>query len=169
MGISSSIKVGYKVTLLEQIISIFCIEGRHLRTYAKRKNKNKGHKGIEFGGRPHLLDAMIIMKPIWEDNEGKYTRVDGIKRCWRKSNILPVSWEFDTSNYAGLSSVPIIMKTLNKDYCENIFNLLETLSVKSKESGVNVSREYHGIKGSLFIDGSFTNLKLGQWLKTGYR
>jgi hypothetical protein len=58
---------------------------------------------------------MRILKSIWEDDEGKYARVDGIKRCWRKANILPVSWECDINNDVGRSHVPISMKTLNKD------------------------------------------------------
>ena len=68
---------------------------------------------------------------MWGDDEGKYDRVDGIKRCWRKADILPISWEFYINNYGGSSYVPIIMNTLNKYYCDNICNLLETLSVKS--------------------------------------
>ena len=47
------------------------------------------------------------------------------------------------------------IKTLNKDYCENICDLIEQLSVKLNEFGVNVSQEDHGIKGSLVGDGSF--------------
>ena len=48
------------------------------------------------------------------------------------------------------------MKSLNKYDCDNICNLLSTLSVKEKYSGVNVSGEDHGLKLSLVIDGSFT-------------
>ena len=86
-----------------------------------------------------MLDTMRIMKPIWEADEGKYSRVDGIKRCWRKADILTVYWECDINNDVGRSSVPIRMNNLNEDDCDNICNLLETLSVKAKESGVNVS------------------------------
>ena len=59
------IKVGYKVTLIEQILYIFDIEGVYLRTYAKKKKQKRGCKIIDFDGKPHLIDAMIIMKPIW--------------------------------------------------------------------------------------------------------
>ena len=57
-----------------------------------------------------------------------------------------MSWEFDINNDVGRSSIPISMKTLYKYNCDNICNLLETISVKAKESGVNVSREAHGLK-----------------------
>ena len=91
MGMIFSIKVGYIVTLLEKRLSIFDIEGEYLSSYAERKNQSRGFKGIGSGGKLHLLRAMRILKPICEDNEGKYSIVGGIKRCWRKADILPVS------------------------------------------------------------------------------
>ena len=56
------------------------------------KKKKRGCKGIDFGGNPHLLDAMIIMKHVWEYEKGKYAIVDGIKLCWRKSGVIHVYW-----------------------------------------------------------------------------
>ena len=82
MGVITSIKVGYKVTLLENLLYKFNIKGGYLRAYAKRKNQNRGYKRIGFVGNPHLLDRVIIIKPIWDYNEDKYARVDGIKRFW---------------------------------------------------------------------------------------
>ena len=76
MGMIDSIKVGYKVTLLEKILSIFGIEGGYLRAYSERKKSKRGCKGIDLGGNPHLLDARKFLKPIWENDEGKYARVD---------------------------------------------------------------------------------------------
>ena len=43
-----------------------------------------------------------------------------------------MSWECDINNNVGRSSISIGTKTLNKDDCDNICNLLETLSVKAK-------------------------------------
>ena len=169
MGMIVSIQVGYKANLLDNLLYIFYLEGGYLREYPKRKNKKRGFNGIDFGGKNHLIGSMIIMKNIWEDDEVKYSRVDGIKRCWRKANILPVSWECNINNDVGHSSVPISIKTLNKDNCDNNCNLLEFFSVKAKYSGVNVSREAHGLKGLLVSDCSFKNLKLDHWLKTGYK
>ena len=71
-----------------------------------------------------------------------------------------MSWKFDINNDVGGSSVPISMKTLNKYDCDNICNLLETLSVKAKELGVNVYQEAHGLKGSLVSDEYFTEAEI---------
>ena len=89
---------------------------------------------------------------MWDYDEGKYDRVDRIKRCWKNSNILPMSWECDINNYFGNSYVPISMNNLNTYYYDNIFHLLEKISVKAKEQGINVSREACGFKGSLSSD-----------------
>ena len=107
-----------------------------------------------------MIDEMRTMKPILEDYEGKYSRVDGIKRCWKKANILPVSSECDINNDVGRSYVSISRKTLNKDDCDNICNLLEIFSVNAKEPGVNVFLQAHGLKVSLVSYGSFTKAEI---------
>ena len=42
MGMITSIKVGYKVTLVEQLLSIFDIEGGFLRAYSERQKQKRG-------------------------------------------------------------------------------------------------------------------------------
>ena len=96
------------------------------------KKQTRGCEGIGCVGRPNFLDSMRILKPIWEENEGKYARVGGIKRYWKKANILPVSWECYINNYVGSSYVLISMNSINKDDFDNICNLFETVSVKAK-------------------------------------
>ena len=91
MDMISSIKVGYKVTLIDQLLSIFYIEGEYIRVYYKMKKQNIERKGIYFGAKPHFFHAMIFMKTIWEDDEVKYDIFDGIKYCLQKANIISVS------------------------------------------------------------------------------
>ena len=160
MGMIAIIKVGYKVKFLEKLLCIFDIEWGYLRAYSERNKQKRRCKGIDFGGNPHFLDVMRILKPIWEDNGGKYDRVDGIKRCWKNANILSMSWECDINNDVGHSFVPISTKTLIKDDCENICDFLGKLSLKEKDSGVNVAWEVHGLRGSLVSNGYFTKYKM---------
>ena len=93
------------------------------------------------------------MRTLWEDDEGKYARVHGIKLCSWRANILP----YDINNDVG---VPISMNNINKNDCDNICNWIETLSLKVKESGVNVFQDAHDLKVSLVSDGSFTKSKI---------
>ena len=120
MCIVVSIKVGYKVTLLDKILSIFDIGRGYLRGYAESKKQERRCKDIDFGWKPHFIYSMIVLKPIWEGDDGKYSRADGIKRCWRKAVILLVCWECDINNDVGGSYIPISKKALNKDYGDNI-------------------------------------------------
>ena len=78
MSMIASIKVGYKVTLLYQLLTIFDIEGRYIRAYAEMKNQKIGCRGIDFCWKHHSLYAIKILKPIREGDEGKYAKVDGI-------------------------------------------------------------------------------------------
>ena len=71
-----------------------------------------------------------------------------------------MSWECDINNGFRRSYVPIITKTLNKDGCDNIFNLHETLLVKAKYSGLNVSWEACGLKVLIVNDCSFTKSEI---------
>ena len=58
------IKVGYKVTLLEQILSSFDIERVYLGSYTEMRIQNRVFKGIYFDGKTHSLDSMRVLKHI---------------------------------------------------------------------------------------------------------
>ena len=52
MGMISSIEVGYKATLIEQLLSIFDIEGGYLREYDKRDKKIVDAGALTLVGSP---------------------------------------------------------------------------------------------------------------------
>jgi hypothetical protein len=57
-----------------------------------------------------------LKNEIWND-DGKYVKEDGLKRCWRKANILPPSWDTDINNEVGSSSMPDKDKRISKEAC----------------------------------------------------
>jgi hypothetical protein len=62
-------------------------------------------RGIVYGGKHHLLDAMRqfqILCHLWDGDE-KCARIADGKRCWRKSLMLPVPWDNDINNDVGRS------------------------------------------------------------------
>ena len=69
----------------------------------ERGNQVRGCVGIEFGWKATLLGCMVILDSLWSE-DGKYARESGIKRCWRKADILPKNWECDIENDVGRSS-----------------------------------------------------------------
>ena len=59
-----------------------------------------GCQGIQQGSRANVLDALNLIKAVW-DNDEKYATKEGIKRCWRKANILPPKMNADLNNDVG--------------------------------------------------------------------
>ena len=62
-------------------------------------------KCLAFGGKATILDAMQILNKI-RSNDGKYASEDGIRRCWRKADILPVSWNQQINADVGSATLP---------------------------------------------------------------
>ena len=96
--------------MLSTLLDIFDEEGGYERAKVRRDLQRVGYKGLMYGGKATLLDATTILKEMW-DADNTYARSDGILRCWRKANILPISWELDIENAVGCASVP------RKDKC----------------------------------------------------
>ena len=113
MGMIASLKVGYKVIMLRKLLDIFDVEGGYKAAYEKRKTMKRGKKGLLYGGKPHILDAMEIIDDIWA-KDGKYAKEDGIQRCWRKSGILPEMWNDEINS--DLGSLSKKAATLSKEY-----------------------------------------------------
>lgn len=71
----------------------------------ERIRQSQGYRGLDYGGKPTLLDDMTIVMMIWNDGE-KYATKDGIQRCWRKANVLPTIWDTDINRDLGRASTP---------------------------------------------------------------
>jgi len=88
MGIIAAIKVGYKTFLLRTLLDIFDDPGGFKRDEKARARQKRGFCGVDYGGKPTVLDAMNFLVAVWKDSK-RYVSEDSIKRCWRKANILP--------------------------------------------------------------------------------
>ena len=80
MGMIASLEVGYKTLMLNQLLDIFNEEGGFELSGERRQLQRSGCKGLAFGGKATVLDAMKILHVIWSNN-GKYATEAGIKRC----------------------------------------------------------------------------------------
>ena len=47
-----------------------------------QKKQNRGYKGLEFGGKSHVLDVDEILNRIWILDE-KHAKTTSIKKCWK--------------------------------------------------------------------------------------
>ena len=117
-----------------------------------RKNQRNGCKGIDFGGKPHILDAMEMVSAIWNAEDGRYITQEGIKRCWRKSNILPAIWNIDINNEVGRS----MEEKIRKEECDQLCNMMKMLKFRTTEEKINTMHTAPVLDGSFVNDGNFT-------------
>ena len=71
-------------------LDIFDDEAKYLELKKQGSRQRKGCNGLDFGGKPTVLDAMDISVAIWNNND-KYCTRECVQRCWRKADILPPS------------------------------------------------------------------------------
>ena len=110
----------------------------------------RGQKGLSYGGKAHIIDAMTILDSIWSC-DGKYAKSDAIKRCWRKADILPQSWNSEINNEVGNNSIPMKDKTISISECNLLCNLLNKIKIKCKETNMNEAEAY-GLEDSIFTE-----------------
>ena len=89
---------------------------------------------------------MEILANIW-NKDRKYARSDGINRCWRKADILPVSWNTDIKNYVRSASLPVWDNNMSNKDCNNISRMLKIMYVKVNERNVNTNRNTYALQG----------------------
>lgn len=116
-----------------------------------RSRQRLGCKGLQYGGKATLLNAMQIIKDIW-DADAKYARSADILRCWRKANILPIGWEVDIENAVGRASVPDKDKTLSDADCEELCLLFKRVHASAQSVSVEVADGTNALTGSFAED-----------------
>ena len=68
MGMIANLKVSYKFKLLHMLLDIFDVEGGYEAAAKARKQIKKDCCGLEYGGKVTILDAMLIIKEVWDMN-----------------------------------------------------------------------------------------------------
>ena len=86
-------------------------------------------KGLDYGGKATLLDAMQILLPLW-DGDNKYAYSDSIACCWRKADILPASWNADININVGSQSLSNNKKQISLIQCSELCSLFQQIQVK---------------------------------------
>jgi hypothetical protein len=164
MGIIASLKVGYKIAMLEMFLAIFDVEGGYEDAAAARRHQKRGCKGIQYGGKAHVLDAMNILNNIW-GKDGKYASEDSVRRCWRKADILPPTWMADINNEVGSGSLSMKDKKISDEDCDLLCSLMKNLRTKVTDNAIDMSKEGYAMQGS-FVEEISTNDRELQELAT---
>jgi DDE superfamily endonuclease/Tc5 transposase DNA-binding domain len=156
MGMIASLKIGYKVTMLHKLLEIFDGEGGFEGAANIRKTIRRGQRGLEYGGKATVLDAMKILKSLW-DCDGRYATEDGIRRCWRKASILPNAMNVDINADIGSASTSLAHKTLKKEDCDDLCQLMTMLKVKATEVSLDCRETAVAFQDSFVAEpGEFT-------------
>lgn len=147
MGMIASLKVGYKSKMLRMLLDVFDGEGGYEAAAKARKQLRRGCRGLEYGGKATILDAMMIIKDIWGKNQ-KYATEEGIRRCWRKAGILPLAMETEINKALGHSGTPLGEKTLSKEDCDELCSLMKAVRLQTKSCELDTNSVAVALQGS---------------------
>jgi DDE superfamily endonuclease len=123
MGMIASLKIGYKAIMLQKLLDIFDAEGGFEGAANIRRTVRKGQRGLDYGGKATIVDAMYILDAIWKEDQ-RYARQDGTRRCWRKAGILPIHMNTTIDSELGSASMSLFNKTLPKEECDQLCELM---------------------------------------------
>ena len=158
MGMIAVLKIGYRMNFLHQLLYIFDAPGGYEAAAKLRSQQKPGCRGLVYGGKPHVLDAMEIVDKVWKAEDGKYITTEGIRRNWRKANILPPTWQADTNNTVGSISKK---KTKTKGY-EDLCNLMKSIQLKATETELD-TKMTAAVMDKSFVNDS--NVPREEWLE----
>jgi hypothetical protein len=154
MGMIASLKIGYKTVMLSKLLEIFDADGGYEGAAITRRTIKKGCRGLDYGGKATILDAMIILQDIWKV-DSKYALESGIQRCWRKAGILPISMETEINIENGSNSLPLRDKTLSFEACYELCTLMKSLQVKAAGANLDLQHVATALNGSFVCEGPF--------------
>ena len=129
MGMIAALKVGYRMKMLDSLLAIFDVDGGYASAATTRGLQKAGCRGLAYGGKATVLDAIDILHGIW-DGDNKYARKESIGRCWRKAEILPLSWNVEINNNVGSNSLSTNDKQVTIEQCAELCSLFEAIRVK---------------------------------------
>jgi DDE superfamily endonuclease/Tc5 transposase DNA-binding domain len=151
MGMIASLKIGYKVNMLSKLLDIFDGEGGFEGAANARRGVRRGQRGLDYGGKATILDAMLILNSIW-NIDGRYAKEEGLRRCWRKANILPLDMNTTIDAELGRSHTSIAEKTLKKEDCDQLCQLMSALKVKVTDASLDCEHTAYALQGSFVAD-----------------
>jgi DDE superfamily endonuclease/Transposase len=117
-GLVQTMTRNYRFAYLRKIMQWYS-EYKLLRVMAKRAKMRQGTMGLAQGHVPHVVDAMEMLKDIWEG----FSR-DDMQKWWRKCAIRPaddfddddafIEFENDCANGGGNSASDIVAKQVDE-------------------------------------------------------
>ena len=99
-----------------------------------------------------------MMKQIWNGDNGKHVSTESVRRCWRKADILPITWNMDINNEVGHASTPEWKKVVSNDTCNELCNLMNNIKLRAKECSIDTTTTVGNVFRDTFVtDGDISN------------
>jgi DDE superfamily endonuclease len=159
MGMIAALKAGYKTKMLSGLLDLFDAPGGYEAAAEARKRAKRGQRGLSVGGKAHIIDAMNILNGFWSV-DGRYALIDGIRRCWRKADILPLEMNLEIYKDLGSLSIPAREKVLSAADCSKLCNLMSSLQVKVTETNLDCSNVGKVFQNSFATEDRYTTSQL---------
>ena len=107
MTMRLTLKVGYKRYFAERLWSIFGVEGAYEKAMFEKIKRRNSLRGLDFGGKPTVLDVIYILEKIWKS---------------------PIEWETDIVKLVGGGSNVLMKATiLSKTNCSVMSNIMHKI------------------------------------------
>ena len=83
---------------------------------------------------------MEILKKVWENEILNFVSNVAIQRCWRKADVLPITWNQDINNEVGSRSMSEKEKTIDRQACLELCNLMNEIVLKCNSEENDLSK-----------------------------
>jgi len=134
-GIIHCLKVGYKTDLLRRLLGVYDDDAVAKAALEAGSKQRRGCKGVAHGHKPHVLDAMTIIKAIWDGE--KYARPESILHSWIKADCLPEKAQQQLKELDTRGASQPAEPALLSDLCSAMQNLC-TVVARSSQAGPGV-------------------------------
>ena len=145
-GMIAILKLGYKHEMLSRLLRVCDDPVTYANARELGSRQRAGCRGLAYGNKPTLLDAMEILHDLWNPSEGRYSNRDLIQRCWRKANCLPLLQDIEYSSEVGHRDRS--EKKIDSDLLDDLCASMHALSHKVN----NLADVPDFIKDSLITD-----------------
>ena len=98
-----------------------------------------------------------MLDEVWKAEDGRYVSDESVRRCWRKANVLPATWNADIINDVGSASLAQKDKQVSAEACDELCNLMEQVKLKADESGVDAAGKARVFEKSFVSDGNLSH------------
>jgi hypothetical protein len=115
-----AVKKRFKFSLLHALL-LLMEQDNYLELVAAGKQRPKGTAGISFGHKPHLLDAMELLKEALNE-----VTEQSMQNCWRKADCLPDRFKEQLSEEAVPSR---FVPKLEENECDALCDMIKKLKV----------------------------------------